>query len=133
MANKFIQSSRRYSQHTISWAMSYIVMGGGCRVNLLITLLLMCACIATATVAGAEYAKYRDPKQPLSRRISDLLGRMTLAEKIGQMSQIEQANATADIIKKYFIGTPSIHNYFAFWVWSRLNIVNFDQIFMEKY
>ncbi|XP_051200521.1 uncharacterized protein [Lolium perenne] len=105
MANKFIQSSRRYSQHTISWAMSYIVMGGGCRVNLLITLLLMCACIATATVAGAEYAKYRDPKQPLSRRISDLLGRMTLAEKIGQMSQIEQANATADIIKKYFIGS----------------------------
>ncbi|XP_051200522.1 uncharacterized protein [Lolium perenne] len=85
MANKFIQSSRRYSQHTISWAMSYIVMGGGCRVNLLITLLLMCACIATATVAGAEYAKYRDPKQPLSRRISDLLGRMTLAEKIGSV------------------------------------------------
>uniref|UniRef100_A0ACD5XMN9 Uncharacterized protein n=1 Tax=Avena sativa TaxID=4498 RepID=A0ACD5XMN9_AVESA len=83
------------------------VTGGRCRVNLLITLFLMCVCIATAaaTVAGAGYAKYRDPRQPLSRRIDDLLGRMTLAEKIGQMSQIEQANATADVIKKYFIGS----------------------------
>uniref|UniRef100_A0ACD5X0U7 Uncharacterized protein n=1 Tax=Avena sativa TaxID=4498 RepID=A0ACD5X0U7_AVESA len=86
---------------------SYMAMGvpGGCRVNVLITLLLLCACIATATVAGAEYARYRDPKQPLSQRIDDLLGRMSLAEKIGQMSQIEQANATADVIKKYFIGS----------------------------
>uniref|UniRef100_A0ACD5TVX4 Uncharacterized protein n=1 Tax=Avena sativa TaxID=4498 RepID=A0ACD5TVX4_AVESA len=88
---------------------SYIAMGvpGRCRVNLLVTLFLMCVCIATATatVDGAGYAKYRDTRQPLSRRIDDLLGCMTLAEKIGQMSQIEQANATADVIKKYFIGS----------------------------
>ncbi|KAJ8466986.1 hypothetical protein OPV22_029538 [Ensete ventricosum] len=30
---------------------------------------------------------------------------MTLAEKIGQMSQIERANATAEAIKKHFIGS----------------------------
>ncbi|KAL6629776.1 hypothetical protein ACP70R_029541 [Stipagrostis hirtigluma subsp. patula] len=30
---------------------------------------------------------------------------MTLAEKIGQMTQIERENATADVINKYFIGS----------------------------
>jgi hypothetical protein len=30
---------------------------------------------------------------------------MTLAEKIGQMSQIERVNATADVMKNCFIGT----------------------------
>lgn len=33
-------------------------------------------------------ALYRDPKQPVARRVSDLLSRMTLAEKIGQMQQL---------------------------------------------
>ncbi|KAL6629777.1 hypothetical protein ACP70R_029542 [Stipagrostis hirtigluma subsp. patula] len=73
-----------------------------------------CSCAAAApamAAAGAGgggekyYAKYRDPKQPLNARISDLLGRMTLAEKIGQMSQIERVNATADVMQKYFIGS----------------------------
>lgn len=78
------------------------VPASGCRVS--VALLLLCSCIATATAAGEEYARYRDPKQPLNRRIDDLLGRMNLAEKIGQMSQIERENATADVIQKYFIG-----------------------------
>ena len=30
---------------------------------------------------------------------------MTLAEKIGQMSQIERENATADGVRGYFVGT----------------------------
>ncbi|KAJ0982589.1 hypothetical protein J5N97_010844 [Dioscorea zingiberensis] len=53
----------------------------------------------------AEYMVYKDPMQPLEKRIDDLMGRMTLAEKIGQMTQIERANATADVMKKYFIGS----------------------------
>ena len=48
--------------------------------------------------------KYKDPKQPINTRIKDLLGRMTLAEKIGQMTQIERQVASADVMKKYFIG-----------------------------
>ncbi len=31
---------------------------------------------------------YRDPGQPVERRVEDLLGRMTLAEKVGQMLQL---------------------------------------------
>lgn len=45
-----------------------------------------------------------DPKQPLKVRINDLLGRMTLAEKLGQMSQIERAIAKPHVLKNFFIG-----------------------------
>ncbi|PKA51269.1 Beta-xylosidase/alpha-L-arabinofuranosidase 2 [Apostasia shenzhenica] len=60
-------------------------------------------------IGGAEseesYLKYKDPKQQLNVRIDDLLGRMTLLEKIGQMAQIERKNATSEDIKNYFIGS----------------------------
>lgn len=49
--------------------------------------------------------KYKDPKQPINVRIEDLMKRMTLAEKIGQMTQIERSNASADVMKNYFIGS----------------------------
>ncbi|KAH9769284.1 glycosyl hydrolase family 3 N terminal domain containing protein expressed [Citrus sinensis] len=48
---------------------------------------------------------YKDPKQPVEVRVKDLLSRMTLAEKIGQMTQIERVNATFDAMKNYFIGS----------------------------
>ncbi|KAI3869647.1 hypothetical protein MKX03_011844 [Papaver bracteatum] len=66
-------------------------------------LLLLC-CFASITEATYKY-KYQDPKRPLGARIRDLMGRMTLEEKIGQMTQIERAVATADVMKKYFIGS----------------------------
>ncbi|KAK4409148.1 Beta-glucosidase BoGH3B [Sesamum angolense] len=55
-------------------------------------------------VVEAGYMKYKDPKQPLNVRIKDLISRMSLEEKIGQMTQIERKVASADVIKKYFIG-----------------------------
>ncbi|PAN45017.1 hypothetical protein GQ55_9G085000 [Panicum hallii var. hallii] len=60
---------------------------------------------AAAEKAKAEYVKYKDPKQPINERVDDLLNRMTLEEKIGQMSQIERANATTEVIEKYFVGS----------------------------
>ncbi|XP_027330201.1 uncharacterized protein LOC113846307 [Abrus precatorius] len=56
-------------------------------------------------VSEAEYFKYKDPKQSLNVRIRDLLKRMTLEEKIGQMVQIERSVATPEVMKKYFIGS----------------------------
>jgi beta-glucosidase len=41
-------------------------------------------------------APYRDPWLPIPIRVADLLSRMTLAEKIGQMTQAERADAVAD-------------------------------------
>ncbi|WJX25395.1 beta-glucosidase [Trifolium repens] len=56
-------------------------------------------------MAETEYLKYKDPQQPLNTRIKDLIGRMTLEEKIGQMVQIDRSVASADVMNKYFIGS----------------------------
>ncbi|CAH9063014.1 unnamed protein product [Cuscuta europaea] len=58
-----------------------------------------------AAMAEAEYLKYKDSKQPLGVRIRDLMKRMSLEEKIGQMTQIERNVATADVMKQYFVGS----------------------------
>lgn len=63
---------------------------------------VLCLC---AVVAEGEYVKYKDPKQPVGARIKDLMKRMTLEEKIGQMTQIERKVATADVMKQNFIGS----------------------------
>uniref|UniRef100_A0A7C9ED59 Beta-glucosidase n=1 Tax=Opuntia streptacantha TaxID=393608 RepID=A0A7C9ED59_OPUST len=57
-------------------------------------------------VAVAEtYMKYKDPNQPVEVRVEDLLSRMTLEEKIGQMTQIDRSAASFDVMKKYYIGS----------------------------
>lgn len=58
-----------------------------------------------ASLGEAEYMRYKDPKAPVNKRVRDLLSRMTLDEKIGQMVQIERKVATADVMKTYFIGS----------------------------
>ncbi|KVI11280.1 Glycoside hydrolase family 3 [Cynara cardunculus var. scolymus] len=58
-----------------------------------------------AVAAVADDVKYKDPKQPVAARVKDLLGRMTMEEKIGQMVQIERISATPDIMRHYFIGS----------------------------
>ncbi|KHL19567.1 UNVERIFIED_CONTAM: beta-glucosidase [Mumia flava] len=49
-----------------------------------------------ATTSTADAARsgpaYLDPRLPTRKRVADLLSRMTLAEKIGQMTQAERAN-----------------------------------------
>ncbi|XP_075636224.1 uncharacterized protein LOC142608350 isoform X2 [Castanea sativa] len=47
---------------------------------------------------------YRDPNEPVEARIRDLLSRMTLKEKVGQMTLIERRVATPDAIKDLSIG-----------------------------
>ncbi|XP_051134244.1 uncharacterized protein LOC127253624 [Andrographis paniculata] len=61
-------------------------------------LLILCFCIE------AENLKYKDPKQPLNVRIRDLITRMTVEEKVGQLAMMDREVASADNIKKYFIG-----------------------------
>lgn len=48
---------------------------------------------------------YKDPNAPVEARVKDLLSRMTLLEKIGQMTQIERSVATAPAIRDRFIGS----------------------------
>ncbi len=53
--------------------------------------LLLMAAVAIALPSGAakkkEYMKYKDATLPVEERVEDLLSRMTLDEKIGQMNQ----------------------------------------------
>ncbi|PSS23960.1 Beta-glucosidase [Actinidia chinensis var. chinensis] len=53
----------------------------------------------------AEYMKYKDPKQPLNRRINDLMKRMLLEEKIGQMAQLDRSVVSPEIMRDYSIGS----------------------------
>ncbi|XP_043817048.1 beta-glucosidase BoGH3B isoform X3 [Manihot esculenta] len=53
----------------------------------------------------AEYVKYKDPKQPVGARVKDLLSRMTLEEKIGQMAQIDRSVASPAVMKTNSIGS----------------------------
>ena len=48
---------------------------------------------------------YTDPSQPIEARMEDLLKRMTLDEKIGQMTQVEKGSISPGDITKYFIGS----------------------------
>ncbi|XP_071708216.1 uncharacterized protein [Rutidosis leptorrhynchoides] len=67
-------------------------------------LLIMVMC-CLSSMAEAEYFKYKDPKQPMGIRIKDLMKRMTLEEKIGQMTQIDHKVASNKVINKYLIGS----------------------------
>lgn len=62
-------------------------------------------CSRRGAVGKEEYMKYKDPKQPVGVRVKDLLGRMSLEEKIGQMVQIDRIAASPDIMKDYYIGS----------------------------
>ncbi|CAN6465047.1 unnamed protein product [Victoria cruziana] len=71
--------------------------------SLLVLVLVILASFGSIGFAGTD--RYKDPKAPLNRRIRDLMRRMTLEEKVGQMTQIDRVVATPDIVKKYFIGS----------------------------
>ncbi|XP_061350509.1 uncharacterized protein LOC133295680 [Gastrolobium bilobum] len=71
----------------------------------LLGILWLCWWLASTGEAQVEYLKYKDPKQPLATRINDLLSRMTLEEKIGQMVQIDRSVANANVMKTNFIGS----------------------------
>ncbi|KAK8623557.1 hypothetical protein V6N13_118440 [Hibiscus sabdariffa] len=71
-------------------------------VSLVLLLVFLCF---RASITEGQQAIYKDPKQPVEARIEDLLGKMTLEEKVGQMTQIERINASADVMKTYFIGS----------------------------
>ncbi|KAL6990470.1 beta-glucosidase [Sarracenia purpurea var. burkii] len=69
----------------------------------LLGLLLLSSWTVMAEARNSKHAKYMDPKQPIEARIDDLLIRMTLEEKVDQMTQLERQNLIAKIMRKYAI------------------------------
>ncbi|MBE1488153.1 glycoside hydrolase family 3 protein [Plantactinospora soyae] len=70
---------------------------------LLVASLLPAAAVSAAPAGtasgngnGAGKPAYLNAKLPIDRRVGDLLGRMTLAEKVGQMAQAERIAVDAD-------------------------------------
>ncbi|MCX5213796.1 glycoside hydrolase family 3 protein [Kitasatospora sp. NBC_00240] len=51
---------------------------------------------ARAAPAGQDATSYLDPRLPVEQRVRDLLGRMTVEEKIGQMTQAERNSVESD-------------------------------------
>lgn len=60
---------------------------------------------ATQAAPDLGAVLYTDPAQPVETRVEDLLKRMTLDEKIGQMTQVEKNSIKPGDITKYFIGS----------------------------
>ncbi|KAK9168209.1 hypothetical protein Syun_000349 [Stephania yunnanensis] len=52
-----------------------------------------------------EYLVYRNPSEPVEARVSDLLSRMSLREKLGQMTQIDRSVADSAAIRDLCIGS----------------------------
>ncbi|KAG6382691.1 hypothetical protein SASPL_157600 [Salvia splendens] len=76
------------------------VVSRGMKMKMMVMVLMV-----IVVTEAKEYMKYKDPKQPLNARIRDLMKRMSLEEKIGQMTQIERMHVSPTLLKKYFIGS----------------------------
>ncbi|MBX6766352.1 MAG: glycoside hydrolase family 3 C-terminal domain-containing protein [Actinomadura rubrobrunea] len=78
------------------------------KIAVLTSALLAFTGAGTAAPAAAQAAKlpaYLDARLPVHKRVEDLLSRMTLDEKIGQMTQAERAAVTPEDITRYRIGS----------------------------
>jgi beta-glucosidase len=53
--------------------------------------LLIAVVLALGAAPASAAPVYKDARQPVSKRVSDLLSRMTLEDKVGQMTQAERA------------------------------------------
>ncbi|GAA2802228.1 glycoside hydrolase family 3 N-terminal domain-containing protein [Crossiella cryophila] len=70
-----------------------------------LTLALLSSTLVTAGPAAAADPIYKDPAQPVAARVNDLLPRMSLNEKIGQMTQGERASVSAADVTTYRLGS----------------------------
>src|SRR5574344_1692029 len=72
--------------------------------------LCMTACPTTTSTTDTKSdipsdAVYKNASASVEDRVTDLLSRMTLEEKIGQMTQIERGNIKDGDIEKYYLGS----------------------------
>ncbi|NGY64605.1 carbohydrate-binding protein [Lentzea sp. NEAU-D13] len=71
---------------------------------LLTATLLLSAVVPTGSAAAADPI-YKDPAQPIPARVADLLGRMSLDEKAGQMTQAERGAVSNADLTTFRIGS----------------------------
>lgn len=71
----------------------------------LFSTLLIAGTTVTPWTASAAPTVYLDPAAPIEHRVGDLLGRMSLDDKIGQMVQGERASATPEVAAGHRLGS----------------------------
>ena len=59
---------------------------GGCRTGILLLMVAFPSCRKAAAQSSSSTPIYLDAKQPISARVDDLMRRMTLKEKVGQLN-----------------------------------------------
>jgi beta-glucosidase len=69
-----------------------------------IKLLLSASLLISAHASIAQDVPYLDPTLDVEARVDDLLARMTLEEKIGQMTLVEKNSITPQSVTGFFIG-----------------------------
>lgn len=67
-------------------------------------LVLSCSSRTVAEISPFR-AAYLKAGEPVADRVEDLLGRMTIREKIGQMTQIEKGSLRSGDVKEFFLGS----------------------------
>src|SRR5690349_5446604 len=70
-----------------------------------LTATTVAALAASGPPAAAATLPYQDPALPVATRVSDLLARMTLDDKIGQMTQAERAVISPAQLTQYRVGS----------------------------
>lgn len=71
----------------------------------LFSLVLLFVLCGGLSLTAQDTLPYQDPTQSIEARVTDLLARMTLEEKIGQMTQVERGSITPDALAQYTIGS----------------------------
>jgi beta-glucosidase len=70
-----------------------------------LALLVILIMLGIGMNVGANTLPYQDASRTIEERVTDLLSRMTLEEKIGQMTQVEKGSITPADLRTYFIGS----------------------------
>jgi beta-glucosidase len=79
-----------------------VILLASCTANTLVT---PTATPVAAITSTSSTLVYKDPNQPVEARVEDLLSRMTIDEKIGQMTQVEMGSIRPGDITTYYIGS----------------------------
>ncbi|CDN43790.1 glycoside hydrolase family 3 N-terminal domain-containing protein [Paenibacillus sp. P22] len=96
-SGRFSRRSPSVRRPAVRW------LAGATAGSLLLGLLPLHA--AAAPADPASLPAYYNPSKPTAERVADLLGRMTLDEKVGQMVQAERASVTPEDVLAYGLGS----------------------------